>query len=366
MSGVSSRIVRSRRNVKAGTIAAQPSVFPSVPLSSPAIPSAPVGSVPEVSLSDEQIRLRQQVLGLLDTISLSAEGEDVPRVVRELMGSLQRLRSSVTLEDWNDIAVPAARAHALAEIVRECPFTHRSYQRPRGYPGDAELLDLVYRHEDKRHVIDGLSEVGRAVFDITTGVAASEAVRQRRQVVARKIDALAEHNPAAEILAVACGHLRELDFSDALLAGRFGRFVATDQDADSLRVVEGVAQARALDITARRLSVKDFVAEKHGLGSFDLVYATGLYDYLDDRVASRLTRKLFALLKPGGRLLIPNLLVGIPEEAYMEIFMDWYMIYRDEARIRAFASEISELDLRTVTYFEDAAGHIGYLELERA
>ena len=148
--------------------------------------------------------------------------------------------------------------------------------------------------------------------------------------------------------------------------GAVARLVATDQDRDSLAVAKAYSDGLSDAIVTRPLSVKDFIAGRHDLGPFDLVYAAGLYDYLDDRVAARLTRKLFALLKPGGRLLVPNLLAGIPEVAYMEAYMDWHMIYRTEVGIRAFAGEITEIDVTDIRYFQDETGSTGYLAVERA
>ena len=40
------------------------------------------------------------------------------------------------------------------------------------------------------------------------------------------------------------------------------------------------------------------------------------------------------------------------------------MIYRNQMQIRSLANEISELDLRSLTCFESASCHIGYIELE--
>ncbi len=151
----------------------------------------------------------------------------------------------------------------------------------------------------------------------------------------------------------------------ALKEDRIGRLLAVDQDATSLAAVDGYRTSISEVIETSLNTVRAILAGKADLGRFDLIYAAGLYDYLDARVAARLTRVLFDHLDPGGRLLIPNFLWGVPEEAYMEVFMDWYLLYRTRDEIEKFAEEIPPATVRGSTYSEDGTGVIGYLEVER-
>lgn len=282
------------------------------------------------------------------------------------ISALQVIREEAGEGGWKDVALDAVRAHSLANLLWSCPLTAHAYRRPRGYAGDAGLLDLIYRHPAAAEAVAASDEAGRAVYAVTQDSAPCRSVRERRKILARTIDRVAAERPGAEMLAVACGHLREAGVSTSLEEGRVARFLATDQDIESLAVVADQARIWAPAIACRQHSVRDFIAAREDLGRFDLVYAAGLYDYLDDRIAARLTRRLFALLKPGGRLVVANFLPGLHEQGYMEAFMDWWLIYRTEAAIRAFAGEISENDIRASHYFQDETACVGYLELERA
>lgn len=311
------------------------------------------------TVADDVGRALTNLLGL-------AQPGNYARLTSAVIDLLGALKEAFGDRAWREAVLPAARAHALAGLVHECPFTRHSFTQPRGYPGDAGLLDFVYRHPAARPAQEAATDAGRTVMTFTVDVTACEAVRHRRSVLAGKIDETAARRDMPAILAVASGHLREAELSVALREGRVGRLLATDQDPVSLSTVDGYRASISDAIETKQVTVRNILAGKADLGRFDLIYAAGLYDYLDARVAARLTRILFDQLNDGGRLLIPNFLWGVPEEAYMEVFMDWYLLYRSRDEIERFAQDLEPSAVRRTTYTEDAAGVIGYLELERA
>ena len=62
-------------------------------------------------------------------------------------------------------------------------------------------------------------------------------------------------------------------------------------------------------------SVRRLLTNHLELGEFDLVYSTGLFDYLRQPIGQRLVGNLFRMLRPGGRLLVANFLPGIGTSA---------------------------------------------------
>lgn len=304
-----------------------------------------------------------RALNAILELALPGDYTGLTDAVIDLLGLLKETFSDRT---WRKAVLPAARGHAIADLVHECPFTHHSFTRPRGYPGDAGLLDFIYRHPAARAAQEAATDSGRSVMAFTVNVTACEAVRYRRSVLAAKIDEAAARHKSPAVLAVASGHLREAELSIALRNGRVGRLLATDQDAISLKAVDQYRTSISNAIETRQVTVRNILAGKAHLGRFDLVYAAGLYDYLDAKLAARLTRVLFGHLNSGGRLLIPNFLTGVREEAYMEVYMDWYLLYRSRSEIEHFAHEIVPNTVRRIDYTEDDAGIIGYLEVERA
>jgi extracellular factor (EF) 3-hydroxypalmitic acid methyl ester biosynthesis protein len=97
-------------------------------------------------------------------------------------------------------------------------------------------------------------------------------------VLAQSIDRAATEHLHPRILAIACGHLREASHSSAMRAGRIHNLFAFDQDADSLALIEENHSSR--NIKTIQGSVKGILSGKSKFEDMDLVYASGLYDYL--------------------------------------------------------------------------------------
>lgn len=65
--------------------------------------------------------------------------------------------------------------------------------------------------------------------------------------------------------------------------------------------------------------------------SFDYVYCAGLFDYLTEKVCTRHIEYFMSRSRHGGRILVTNVHSSNPERNWMEHFLEWYLIYRDEA-----------------------------------
>ncbi|HKQ70403.1 MAG TPA: hypothetical protein VJT73_13735 [Polyangiaceae bacterium] len=73
------------------------------------------------------------------------------------------------------------------------------------------------------------------------------------------------------------------------------------------------------------------------LANLDLVYSAGLYDYLTEPVAARLTKTLYSRLRPGGRLLVGNLVEKPDSTWILEYVVGWHLVYRDDQAMLRFA-----------------------------
>ncbi|BDA83454.1 methyltransferase [Aureimonas sp. SA4125] len=256
------------------------------------------------------------------------KGEAPTTVVGFLFGALHDMRRQLDPAVWQDL-VPIAQAHPISVLIHQDPFTQRSFEKPRGYSGDAGLLDFIYRHPDAEAAVAASSDLGRAIYEYTSAAPAASAVRERRDLLAAHVDAIAEtRGEDSEILTIAAGHLREAERSSAFREGRIKRWVALDQDPMSVGLISRDFAGTCVD--AMDGSVKGLLTNSYDLGRFDFVYAAGLYDYLPENAAVRLTRKCLDMLKPNGVFLFANFHDDIVDDGYMETLMNWTLILRSE------------------------------------
>ncbi len=257
--------------------------------------------------------------------------------------AIERLRlglwecRSVSQGQWADCCRLALR-HPITSLIHQDPFTQRSFMKPRGYAGDAGLIDLIYY--DQGHGTVNTTAIGEAIYRASRDTPAPRAVRERRDHMAALIDRVALRVADASVLVLAAGHLREGLKSSAVMAGALGSLVALDQDAESLEVVREAFGPRVTCVhsSIRRLVTKSVPSVTKC--RYDLIYAAGLLDYLSDRMAARLLEVCSGLLKPGGELVVANFTPDITDAGYMESYMSWHLIYRDRAAMLRLAMSL--------------------------
>jgi extracellular factor (EF) 3-hydroxypalmitic acid methyl ester biosynthesis protein len=266
-------------------------------------------------------------------------------------------------EDWAAV-IKLLRQTELFQLSQLCPFTSHSFQKPRGYAGDALLLDWIYR-DYRVNTSPEAGTVNALVYRNTCSSPPATAVRWRKQHLASLIDDTAFVTPHARVLSLACGHLREADVSVAVKQGLIKELVALDQDAQSLSEVQLAYVAQGMPVTPVLANIRDVIIGKHKLHDFDLIYSAGLYDYLDDKVAKKLTAILFNALKPGGRIILTNFLYGTSDTGWTQAMMDWFLIYRDQADIEAFADDIPKDQISRLHNYQCPTRSIGYVSIRK-
>jgi SAM-dependent methyltransferase len=283
---------------------------------------------------------------------------EVEASMEALYQGLHVLRRRCDREEWHMFCLEALRSHPLRELLQQCPYSRHSYARPRGYAGDAELIDYAYSERATT-----ASPLGKAIYHFLYRQSGPQSVRERRMILAREIDAVAARVRAPRVLSVACGHLREAEQSRAVARRHVGEFIAFDQD--ELSLAEVARQHPGGLVRPVCDTVRSIVLGRSTFKNLDLIYSAGLYDYLSTCTAQRLTRQLFGMLRPGGRLVVANFAPNTLDAGYLEAFMDWWLVYRDEDQMRTLTAEIEPARIASQNMFRDSVGNVIYLSLER-
>lgn len=284
---------------------------------------------------------------------------DVFDAMEALLAGLTRVRQSTPVDAWRALCEGQIRRHPILDLVHQAPFTRRAFTKPRGYPGDAVTLDYIYGLERLGPVPDVVRDLYAWEFQTHS----CRSVRARKALLAEQIDLAGSRTPRPRILSLACGHLREAREATLLLDRGAGAFFAVDQDADSLATVS--SELKTYGVDAVHGSVRGVLARKVAYQDIDLAYAAGLYDYLAEPLAVQLTAKLFAMLRSGGQLLIPNFNPSLRDIGYLEAFMDWWLLYRDEDDMNRLLAAIPENEIAGARQFRDRHGNITVLEITR-
>ncbi len=234
----------------------------------------------------------------------------------------------------------------LTPFVYGAPFASRAFYKPRGYAGDFEMMNHLYRNE----------LIGKTLFDqcmhkYFIDEPAGNAVKNRGEYLHKKIKQLVQSKPHSEkikIMSIASGPAMEQQLflkNNQELYGRKIEFTCIDQDEESLKH----AQKQLLSLERQRnsgfkfsfsnLAIKNIIAQGLPDNDFDLIYSAGLFDYFTDPVAQMAAQKMMSGLKPGGQAIIGNFSKTNPCVPFMEYILDWILIYRSpEDLLRLFGS----------------------------
>ncbi|HMO14384.1 MAG TPA: class I SAM-dependent methyltransferase [Pirellulaceae bacterium] len=288
--------------------------------------------------------------------------EDDPSIgmwLRRIYGVTHSCRSA-SPEIWNE-TTKLCRQHGIFQTLHEDPFVRRAYEKPRGYPGDAVLLDYIY-DQDLAKPLNSASPLGTRIHRWTTQSSACNGVKSRRAFIAAFIDRLVSERPSVEIMSVACGHFREADISSAILRRKLKRIVGVDSDAASLALVDevyGRLNIETIETQARRM-----LTGRIDFGKFDFIFSAGLFDYLSDQNCRQLCSRWFSMLKPGGFLLLTNFFDNIEGVGFMEAFMDWRLIYRNRLQMMAMTMDIPEEQILDIHYFAEENQNVIFILLQ--
>lgn len=262
-------------------------------------------------------RFFDQILHMIETDRLDFA---MPMLVGKLYGAFGYR------EGWSQTR-STYLGHPLRSVMLEDPYIARCVTKPRGYAGDAGLIDLIY----DRTPPASATPRGLQIFSHGIEFQASEGVRQRRNLAEQFVGKAAL--AGQRVLSLACGHFRE---GDPLIGQPLGEIHLIDQDPLSLDVVrEKFGNA----VHCHEANVFSYLRGAIARGEqFDLVYTLGLTDYLDDRAMALLHKMAKAVLAPGGEFILANFVPNHLAIGWMDAVMDWHLIYREPEDLAKFAA----------------------------
>jgi hypothetical protein len=253
----------------------------------------------------------------------------------------------------------------LTPELRMGAIWDRSFAKPLGYPGDFEIMNQVY---DWRRV-------GNTAYEMLLhriGLDVAECIKTRMEVVCGHIrdTSRRELGRPARILSLGSGPAREVELFLANAGTQSGRaeFTLIDQEQMALRYAHEKTYSHALksqgrySVRALNISFTDIlrgISAMNSLPQQDMIYSVGLLDYLTDRRATGIVRRLHDMLAPGGLLIVGNMNETPLSNLWpMEFITDWTLYYRNEPQMLAWADGLHSTRTWTET---DPTGRVRLL-----
>jgi extracellular factor (EF) 3-hydroxypalmitic acid methyl ester biosynthesis protein len=333
----------------------------------------------------------------------------------KLLTQLAKERQAFTLmEHLAEIALPfrrKVRAEHQAyirqtkyyKIVQEAPFYWRIINKPEGYAGDAEMMNLIYRDQ-----YEGETPFGMLIHRDAVATDACQAVRNRRTFLLEWILRKGRGGRPRRILSIAAGPAMEIrDVMMYNFSGDKYQYDVFDHDIKTIRktyqnctdsrlhyvlgnafhIINGsyrvaVPRKTLLGVCEPTLDFKGWrkilAPVKYAFATlkkedYDLVYTAGLYDYITtfpnqpEKGTIALTKNLFALVKPGGALIIGNFSPNNPRDLrfVMEYIYDWQLFHRNEEEMFRFAQAIPEQEIASMTIEQEPLGINYFLVIQK-
>ena len=226
-------------------------------------------------------------------------------------------------------------------------FLHGEYivwslEKPFGYAGDYKIIDEIYLNLPKT---SGFERLYDNYFQMS---AISVAVRNRKEDFKKLISNVAVKGKENRIrvLSLGSGPCRELSELKAAGLLQQGKVIVDCYDNDVGAHLHGSNLLGSPDNVnfvrenVVRLALKKDL-ERQLPQRYDLIYSSGLFDYLDERVSVRLIENISKLLTRDGALAISDVRdkYSNPSVHFMEWVGDWNLIYRDDEVFRRFFLE---------------------------
>lgn len=236
-------------------------------------------------------------------------------------------------------------------LVLCSPFVYRIFQKPLGYAGDYEMVSMMLRDP-----YEGSSMfaklLNRLFLDIPPVVAHRNRIDFLVKALHSETERMAAKGKVAKVFNLGCGPAKEIQtfLAEDNLSDN-AELVLLDFNDETLascgRVLEELRgrNRRRTGLQFVKRSVHQILKEssKKGagfeVGSYDMVYCAGLFDYLSDRICRRLLEVFYDLLAPGGLLVATNVDASNPSRLWMEYVVEWHLVYRNKEQFLKLAPE---------------------------
>ena len=232
----------------------------------------------------------------------------------------------------------------LLPLLRDPAEVNRHiYNKPLGYPGDYIMMNYISDYNGDDNYL-GNSSYEKLINNYTCSIPVSCSNVARKNFLKDVIAEIINQNKIPKIASIGCGSAREL--IELLKEGKINKqvlFKCLDLEVKALKYIENriekisLDKKRFLNLQYLHRDITSIIRDKKlkdEIRGNNLIYLSGVYDYLSDRMAERLTGELYSLLEKDGKMVICNMsLENAKHRAYYELLGEWCMVHRSKEKM---------------------------------
>ena len=301
--------------------------------------------------------------------------EEAGRLFVPAFDTLHEKLEAVSRKISDDLR-PAHRLFAqrqLHSLTLGSPFARRAYEKPLGYAGDYEMVNMIALNP-----YQGKSLYDKIVNSWFLSQWPSKAHRNRLTYLQERLEdetcRVRRDQRKARIFNFACGPAIEVQrFLADFQFNEQAELTLADFNQETLdyvtRAIGKIKERLSLGTSVRfqRKSVyqmlKENPAKSGSKPEYDFIYCAGLFDYLPDTTCRLLMGVFYDWLAPGGLLAVTNVMDNKPFRHMLEFVLDWYLIYRNVEQGACVIPESIPVDSRSIKM--DSTGVNIFIEVRK-
>ncbi|GAB6043416.1 class I SAM-dependent methyltransferase [Endothiovibrio diazotrophicus] len=258
----------------------------------------------------------------------------------------------------------------LHPLMLRSPFIHRAYMKPLGYAGDYEMVNMMLR-DDREGPSTFAQLLNRYYLNIGPSIAHRNRIDILEQTLVKIAQNAAKENRRARIMNIGCGPAIEVQrFIERYPLAERCDFSLMDFNEQTLSYAKRMIHQAAVksgnlpNFWFIEQSVHTLIKQAASKGAdtekdrYDLVYCAGLFDYLSDKVCTRLLALFCQWARIGGTVLVTNVHPSNPNRFQMEHIAEWYLIYRRSEEMDKIAPKCGERNI-----YRDESGVNVFMEM---
>lgn len=229
------------------------------------------------------------------------------------------------------------------------PIVDRSYNKPLGFAGDYEMINMTLGTSSARGENTYASLIHNYFIETQTPLSNRYRSIDLQNRIQTEAERVINEERIFNLLNIGCGPALELQrFIEESVLSNQTTINIMDFNQETLDFVDSkINEAMRKSgnkpvVKFINKSIDDLLKEVHMEDSlypetFDMIYCAGLFDYFSNHICKRLTKAYYSWIKPGGLVTITNVHPKNPVRYIMEHLLEWHLIYRDEKEVADLA-----------------------------